>query len=301
MTGAAPLSAVDAQRLLAVAEKQRRQASPLLDATAIRRLRLQAGYSTRRFARALGVSASAVRGLEDGSNHQQLPLALIARLAELLGVSTRELFSCPADDAVAPTTDDRTVEAALQSLPGVAAAADLATALGWTLARTRQALDELKERLQPTGARLHRNGWQQYAIRPATEHLSDRQQQALHRIGPRERGLNSVTARLLLAATRGKLDDRWFKTASNVEQVALRSLLKQGVLITFAGETQIVLAPDTVFGLDPDLHEPPNVSEMPPHALRLFTELRPVERRPEDHPTDAVAARSATEELATPD
>ncbi|MCA1682916.1 MAG: hypothetical protein LC685_02830, partial [Actinobacteria bacterium] len=48
--------------------------------------------------------------------------------------------------------------------------------------------------LRLTGARLHRNGWQQYAIRAASDHLSDQQQQALHRIGPRDRGLNHITA-----------------------------------------------------------------------------------------------------------
>ena len=83
-----------------------RPADGLLDAAAIRRLRLQAGYSTRRFARALGVSASTVRGLEDGSNHQQLPLTLIAQLAELVGVATRELFARATDEPAdpAPTT-----------------------------------------------------------------------------------------------------------------------------------------------------------------------------------------------------
>lgn len=304
MTPAKPVSAAEAHRLAAV-DRQRGLADALLDAAAIRRLRLQAGYSTRRFARALGVSASTIRGLEDGSNHHQLPLTLIAHLAELLDVSTRELFACTGHDAVAPTKDDRTVEAALQSLPGVVAASDLAAALGWTLQRTRQALDALDQRLQSTGARLHRNGWQQYAIRPATEHLSDQQQQALHRIGPRDRGLNQVTARLLLAATRGELDDRWFKGSSNSERVALQSLLKQGALITLAGETQIIPAPDTLYGLDPFLREPPSVEALRPGGLRpgtprLFNKLRPVQRRSEDHPTDADAA-PATEELATPD
>ena len=274
-----------------------RPADGLLDAAAIRRLRLQAGYSTRRFARALGVSASTVRGLEDGSNHQQLPLALIARLAELGGVATRELFARATDEPADPSTDDRIIEAALQSLPGVVAASDLARALGWKLERARRALEALDRRLQPTGARLHRNSWQQYAIRAASDHLSDQQQQALHRIGPRDRGLNHITARLLLAATRGELDDRWFKTASNSERVALQSLLKQGALITIAGETQIIPAPETVYGLDPLLRKVPIVNEarVPP-----FGALRPVERRPEDHPTDADGA-SATEELATPD
>lgn len=278
-----------------------RPADGLLDAAAIRRLRLQAGYSTRRFARALGVSASTVRGLEDGSNHQQLPLTLIAQLAEVVGISIRELFARATDEPADPSTDDRIIEAALQSLPGVVAASDLARALGWTLERARRALDALDRRLQPTGARLHRNGWQQYAIRPASDHLSDQQQQALHRIGPRDRGLNQITARLLLAATRGELDDRWFKTASNSERVALQSLLKQGALITVAGETQIIPALETAYGLDPYLREQPAPDELRPSGgLLPFAGLRPVERRPEDHPTDAHAA-TATEQLATPD
>lgn len=261
-------------------------AGTLLDAAEIRRLRLQAGYSSRRFARALGVSASTIRGLEDGSNHEQLPLTLVARLADLLGVAPRELFARAAPDAVEPSIDDRTVEAALQSLPGVVAASELARALGWTLERARQALDDLDERLQSTGTRLHRNGWQQCAIRPATEHLSNQQQQALHRIGPRDRGLNNITARLLLAATRGELDDRWFKTATNSERVGLQSLLKQRVLITIPGETQIIPTPEMVYGLDPYLREPPP-----------FGELRPVRRPPEDHPDAASKAASPASAL----
>lgn len=106
---------------------------------------------------------------------------------------------------------------------------------------------------------------------------------------------------MLLAATRGELDDRWFKTASNSERVAVQSLLKQGALITLACETQIIPAPVTTYGLDPYLREPPSIDELRPDALRLFSELRPVERRPEDHPADADATSNATEELATPD
>ena len=192
----------------------RQQADALLDTATLRRLRLQAGYSTRRFARALGVSASTIRGLEEGSNHDQLPLTFVARLAEVLGVAPQELFARSTHEAVDPSSDDRVVEAALQSVPGVVAISDLAKALTWKLERTRRALDVLEARLRSTGARLHRNGWQQCAIRPAAQHLADDQQQALQRIGPRDRGLNHITARLLLAATRGELDDRWFKRLS---------------------------------------------------------------------------------------
>lgn len=158
MTPARPASPGKAHRSQATAGKQRQRPEALLDAAAIRRLRLQAGYSTRRFASALGVSASTSRGLEDGSNHQQLPLTLISRLAELLGVATRELFACATHDAAAPDTDDRIIEAALHSLPGVVAVSDLAQALGWKIERARDALAALEQRLRPTGARLHRNG-----------------------------------------------------------------------------------------------------------------------------------------------
>ncbi|MDP8908278.1 MAG: helix-turn-helix transcriptional regulator [Chloroflexota bacterium] len=259
----------------------------------MRRLRLQAGYSTRRFARALGVSASTIRGLEEGSNHDQLPLTFVARLAELLGVAPQELFARSTHEAVDPSSDDRVVEAALQSVPGVVAISDLAKALTWKLERTRQALDVLEARLRSTGARLHRNGWQQCAIRPRQPAPRRRSQQALHRIGPRDRGLNHITARLLLAATRGELDDRWFKTASNSERVALQSLLKQGALLTVPGQTEIIPAPEMIYGLDPDLREPPPLGA-----------LSPVGRRPEDHPGRAdyaASAEGATEELATPD
>jgi len=261
---------------------------PLLDAEAIRRLRLQAGLSSRRFARALGVSASTIRGLEEGSNHDQLPLTMIARLADLLGVAPQELFARARHQAVDPCADDRALEAALHCLPGVVPLAEVARALGWTLERARQTLEILDKRLALTGARLHRNGWQQCAIRPATEHLSDAQQQALHRIGPRDRGLTRLTARLLLAATRGEIDDHWFRTASNSEHVALQSLLKQGVLRTIQGRTQIVPAPDAFYGLDPDLSEPPDPGE-----------LHPVARPQEDHAsTDATA--KPTEQIETP-
>lgn len=77
--------------------------------------------------------------------------------------------------------------------------------------------------------------------------------------------------------------------------MALQSLLKQRVLVTIPGETEIIPAPDTVYGLDPYLRERPAVNE-----LRPYGELRPVDRRREDHPT-AVDAASAIEQLATPD
>lgn len=222
----------------------------------------------------LGVSASTIRGLEEGTNHDQMPLTLIAQLAHQLAASIPELFAYPDANPVTPAADDRVIEAALRCTPGLVAIADLAGGLDWTLQRTRDALDALQARLQATGTRLHRNSWQQCALRPATEHLTDHQQHALHQIGPRARGLTSLTAALLIAATRGEIDDHWQKTASNSQRVALQSLLKQGVLLTVNGDTRIVPAPDVVYGLEPRL----TFSPPPGNALAI-------PRPAGDHPT----------------
>jgi transcriptional regulator with XRE-family HTH domain len=265
---------------------------PILDVAELRRLRLKAGLSTRRMGRAVGVSASTIRGLESGANHEQLPLILVARLAEALEVTPQELFARARDEPAMAGDDDRVVEAALQSRSGVTASYDLATCLGWTLERVVRALDALDQRLEGTGTRLHRNSWQQRAIRPATDLLSDDQQQALHRLGPSERGLTQGTARVLLAAARGELDDRWLKTASNGERVALQSLLKQRLVLAVAGHPQLVLSPDAVFGLDPERTRPPDRGA-----------LLPIDNPPEAHPGSAALSgpQRSSEQLGTPD
>jgi hypothetical protein len=83
------------------------------------------------------------------------------------------------------------------------------------------------------------------------QHLADDQQQALQRIGPGNRGLNH-TARLLLAATRGEIDERWFKTASNGEPSPAEPA--QAALAPHdPGQTELIPAPEMIYGLDPDL------------------------------------------------
>lgn len=90
-----------------------------------------------------------------------------------------------------------------------------------------------------------------------TEHLARQQQHAIQRIGPRQRGLTHTTARVLMAGSRGEIDDHWVRTANNADRVALQTLLKQGALRTQPGETRIVPSPDVAYGLDPELSRPP--------------------------------------------
>lgn len=100
------------------------------------------------------------------------------------------------------------------------------------------------------------NACQQCAFRPATDHLALQQQHAIQRIGPGRRGLTQSTARVLMASSHGEIDDQWFRTASNPDRVALQALLKQGPVLTKAGETWIVPASDVAYGLDPELSRP---------------------------------------------
>ncbi|MDP8907830.1 MAG: hypothetical protein M3N47_01650 [Chloroflexota bacterium] len=170
----------------------------------------------------------------------------------------------------------------------------------WKLERTRAALDVLEERLQTTGARLHRNGWQQCAIRPATQHLTDDQQQALHRIGPRARPQpdhrTAAARRHPRRARRSLVQDR-------IKQRTRRpaGLLKQCVLLTLPGQAEIIPAPEMIYGLDPDLREPPPLGALSPSAAsQKTTPAAPTTTR-QPQPASALPnnSRHLTEETET--
>lgn len=189
------------------------------------------GFSIRRVARHLGVSATAVASLEAGANHAGLPLRVVVTdLARLLGVAPAELFARDGGQPAVPTSDDQAVEAALAMRRSATSTTDLARALEWDLARVREALTQLEGRLQQSGVRLHDHGWQRYALRPATEHLSDHQQRALNRIGPQQRGMTVETASLLAQVAEGVVTKEWHRRSSAGQRVALQILLNQGLV-----------------------------------------------------------------------
>jgi transcriptional regulator with XRE-family HTH domain len=107
----------------------------VLDSTLLQNRRLQAGLSRRRLATLLGVSQTTIRGLEQGTNHLELNVRLLTRLAGALGCTPRDLFAAP-DGATPAQADDRTVEAAMLELRSRVHQDQLAAALGWTLTRT---------------------------------------------------------------------------------------------------------------------------------------------------------------------
>jgi len=203
----------------------------LLDSQRIRHLRHVRGFSIRRVARHLGVSATAVASLETGANHAGLPLRVVTDLAHLLGVAPAELFARDRRQPAAPTTDDQAVEAALAITRSATSTTDLGRALGWDLARVRRAIELLCERQAHNGMRIHDHGWQRHALRPATEHLSTDQQRALHRIGPQHRGLTIETASLLAQVAQGTVKKGWHRSSSTGQRMALQTLLNQDLVV----------------------------------------------------------------------
>jgi len=204
----------------------------------------------RRVARDLGVSAITMANLEDGVNHADLPMRIVAELARVLGVAPAELFARATDAPAAAGPDDQAVEAALMIRRSSTSNSDLAKALGWDLQRVRTALARLEERQRYSGIRLHDHRWQCHSLRPAPEHLSDEQQQAVHRIGPVQRGLNVEAAALLAAVAAGTVSKSW-QNPSTSEQMALQKLLKQGLVVALPGGA-LEITPTVRFGFFPD-------------------------------------------------
>ncbi len=114
----------------------------------------------------------------------------------------------------------------------------------------RTALAALEERQRHSGIRLHDHKWQCHSLRPATEHLSDEQQQAVHRIGPVQDGLTVETAALLAQVAHGTVPKNW-QNPSASEQMALQKLLKQGLVSALAGGA-LAITPMVRFGFYPE-------------------------------------------------
>ena len=107
----------------------------ILDSNGIRILRTASGMSESALARALGVSQTVVRNLENGQNHDVLTLRTVARLANILGTDIRHIVSAGVEQAD-PTSDDIRAEALIiDAAPYPLAAQEIAEAFQWPLRR----------------------------------------------------------------------------------------------------------------------------------------------------------------------
>lgn len=210
-----------------------------LETARIATRRHELGYSQRALARHLGVTGAVIAAIEDGTNHDQLTLALLRRLADTLALPLPALLadrdtSRPDDhaddggdggdvDGDAATLGALLHHADEQRLPRDTAAATLR----WDLDRTERAADRLSERLTAAGATLHRDRGD-LTVRSATDQLDSDTLRDATRAEHTRRQLPRTAAELLSRALRdGELDTRQL---TNNEHVALSRLLHAGIL-----------------------------------------------------------------------
>ncbi|RYP86868.1 XRE family transcriptional regulator [Nocardioides guangzhouensis] len=127
----------------------------MIDATKLRSLRTDRGYSIRRLADAVGVSYQTIRRLENGDDPGDLPLRVLARIATALGVPPATLLNT--DPATQQHDLQQSIGGTILSAPGINATT-IATSLGTSVDAIHTALPGLAEVLAEAGLTLSRHG-----------------------------------------------------------------------------------------------------------------------------------------------
>lgn len=198
----------------------------MLDARTIRRRRGELGLSRRAVARHLGVSGGIIAGIEEGTNHEDLPLRLVGRLAELLAVHLPNLLIGPeVEDREAPGDKLKRLGALLRTADEPVAPETLADVLDWSLGDVSETLAQVDCTLRTVGMRLHHGPDGVEVVAEASR--SDSQLEQLLRAQQARHGLTSLEVRLM-----GSVMDATLDTArlGNAEQVALTRLQNAGYL-----------------------------------------------------------------------
>jgi hypothetical protein len=115
---------------------------------------------------------------------------------------------------------------------------DLADALGWDLQRLEHSLRALRNRLQPTGQRLRRAGWNSYALTAAPAALTTRERQRLHDAASARQPLAPQAVSVLYEVTLGFRPASWHHALLAAEPAALRQL-RQRSMVRLAGRNQL--------------------------------------------------------------
>jgi hypothetical protein len=111
------------------------------------------------------------------------------------------------------------------------------------------ALGRLKGRLQPTGLRLRRAGWNSYALTAAPAALTARERQRLHSAASARQPLAPEAAAVLYEVTLGFRPADWHHALLAAEPAALRQL-RQRALVRLAGRNQLEPTETVLYSLD---------------------------------------------------
>jgi hypothetical protein len=162
------------------------------------------------------VSGGVIRGLEDGANHADISVGLLARLAEALAVDIADLVAADRQmlEGEAPG-DSAALGAFLHASETPTPITAVADILGWDNERLEAAIDEHDTNLCTCGLRLHRlNG--QLAIARAVDAADRKTVREATRAHLLRAGLSITEARLLRRLAKGGP----LKELSNANQVA---------------------------------------------------------------------------------
>lgn len=195
----------------------------LLDTDTIMRRRQNLHISVRGLADALGVAMTVIVRLEDGTNHDDLPLSFVVRLADALAIDLQHLLHTP---PLQPSEreDGATIGALLAETDVLTPVETLATALQWDLARTEAALAQAAADAPKVGLKLHRLRGQVRFVPDQTATTSDEIEQ-LVRLHDARAGMNIGQAKTLKAIVDGATSKQ---LQSNSDRVNLGRLRNAG-------------------------------------------------------------------------
>ena len=218
----------------------------LLNAARVRARRLELNLSERQLSAITGLGQSVVRSLEAGTNHKDLTLGEVTRLAAALAVDVTQLLTHdqPAErtgaaepaakagelqdeplSASATATDVSRVGALLHDVDRLIPVESLAVTAELSLERTHAVLRELDSRLRPTGLRLHRLG-NTVRICADVDAADAATLRTLWRAHLSRRGLDLGQVHTLHQVRAGRRG----KTLTNDQQVTVRQLTNAGLL-----------------------------------------------------------------------
>lgn len=204
----------------------------ILDGDLVRRRRVELRRSVRQVAADLGVSGAVITALEGGSNHKDLSVGFLNRLAGALGLQLTTLIRSDAREPVDDDAAEGDVEADAATVGAVLHASEILTpidtiaeVLNWPRRRVDVALDALEAALPAAGMRLHRLH-RCASIRRSVEAVDPSIVSRAVRAHLGNEGLSLTEARVLTAIRDGRLPE----VLRNPDEVALGVLVNAGLV-----------------------------------------------------------------------